>query len=45
MLAMMGSANVETLKGQTVGFGIAVGVVVLALMVVVKVFEVRRQRS
>jgi len=45
MLAMMGSANVEMLQGRTVTAGVAIGAAALVLMGIVKLLEVRRQRS
>ena len=43
LLAMMGSANAELLKGRTVPFGAAVGVCVLLLLSFVKFLERRRE--
>src|SRR5262245_56876559 len=43
LLAMMGSANVELAKGKSVGFGVAVGVVMLVVLSAVKLIEMRRQ--
>lgn len=45
LLAMMGSANVEIAKGKSVGFGVAVGAVMLVVLGTVKAFEVRRHAS
>jgi ribose/xylose/arabinose/galactoside ABC-type transport system permease subunit len=44
LLAMMGSANVEVLKGRSVTFGLAVGVVAFFVLAVVKLLESRRDR-
>jgi hypothetical protein len=42
LLAMMGSANVELLKGRTVAFGIGVGLVTFFVLAAVKVLESRQ---
>lgn len=44
LLAMMGSANVEVLKGRSVVFGLVVGVVAFFVLAVVKLLESRRER-
>ncbi len=44
LLAMMGSANVEMLKGQSVVFGTAVGLVVFFVLAMVKLVELKRNR-
>jgi ribose/xylose/arabinose/galactoside ABC-type transport system permease subunit len=43
LLAMMGGANVEILKGKSIGFGIAVGLVMLLVLGTIKLIEMRRQ--
>ncbi|HZN32176.1 MAG TPA: ABC transporter permease [Pirellulaceae bacterium] len=43
LLAMMGGANVEVLKGRTVWFGVAVGVVTFLLLTAVKLLEMQRR--
>jgi hypothetical protein len=43
LLAMMGSANVELLKGRTILFGLAVGLVALFVLGAAKLIEVQRQ--
>lgn len=43
LLAMMGSANVELLKGRTVLFGLAVGLVALFVLGAIKLLELQRQ--
>ena len=42
LLAMMGAANVDALKGRTGGFGVVIGVGVLLLLAVVRWMEGRR---
>jgi len=43
LLAMMGSANVEVLKGRSVVFGTAVGLVAFFVLALVKLVESKRQ--
>jgi ABC-type glucose/galactose transport system permease subunit len=45
LLAMMGSANVEWLKGRTEVFGFAVGLVTLFALATIKLLEMKRQRA
>ncbi len=44
LIAMMGSANVDLLKGRSVVFGLAIGLAVLLFLLAVKFLEMRRQR-
>jgi len=44
LLAMMGSANIEMLKGRSVVFGTAVGLVAFFVLALVKLVESKRQR-
>jgi ribose/xylose/arabinose/galactoside ABC-type transport system permease subunit len=45
LLAMMGSANVELLKGRTILFGVAVGLVALLALGAIKLMESQRERG
>jgi ribose/xylose/arabinose/galactoside ABC-type transport system permease subunit len=42
LLAMMGSANVDLLKGRTLIFGLAVGLLMLAALTAIKLLEAKR---
>jgi ribose/xylose/arabinose/galactoside ABC-type transport system permease subunit len=42
LIAMMGSANVDVLKGRSILFGLAVGVLTFVVLAAVKLFESRR---
>jgi hypothetical protein len=44
-LATMGSANVDLLKGRSLVFGSAVGIVMLAAMSLIKYVEFKRSRK
>jgi ribose/xylose/arabinose/galactoside ABC-type transport system permease subunit len=44
LLAMMGSANVELLRGRTILFGIAVGFVTLFILAAIKLIESQREK-
>jgi ribose/xylose/arabinose/galactoside ABC-type transport system permease subunit len=45
MLAMMASANIEFLKGYNVWFGVGLGSVLLAVMIAVKIIEMRAEAA
>jgi hypothetical protein len=45
LIAMMGSANVEVLKGRSLVFGLAVGLVTFFMLAAVKLLESRRTGS
>jgi ribose/xylose/arabinose/galactoside ABC-type transport system permease subunit len=45
LLAMMGSANVELLKGRTLIFGFAVGLATLFILAIIKLLESQRERK
>src|SRR4029079_11421870 len=45
LIAMMGSANVDVLKGRSILFGLAVGVLTFVVLAAVKLFESRRMTN
>jgi hypothetical protein len=44
LLAMIGSSNVDLLKGRTILFGIAVGLVTLFILAIIKLLEGQREK-
>jgi hypothetical protein len=45
LLAMMGSTNIDLLKGRQVIFGLAVGLVTLFVLAIVKLLEGQREKG